>query len=90
MAERSSAHDWKSTLLARADAHEIPPTQFRINDFRNIDTRRRVLVNHRVDRGFEGSCDTVLTQSGFDLAAVHINEYQTSWDRTRQLRLVLR
>jgi len=47
---------------ARADAQQNPPTHLRINDFRNIDTRRRVLVNHRVDQGFKGVCDTVLTQ----------------------------
>jgi len=54
MSEWSIEHAWKSTPLARADAHEISPTQFQINDFRNINTRRRFLVNHRVDRGFEG------------------------------------
>ena len=47
MSEWFEAHAWKSTALTRADAHEIPPTQFRSNNFRNIDTRRRVPVRHR-------------------------------------------
>jgi hypothetical protein len=62
MSEWLKEHAWKSTPLARADAHQNAPTHLQINDFRNIDARRRVLVNHRVDRGFEGVCDTVLTQ----------------------------
>src|SRR5262245_37804057 len=58
MSEWLKEHAWKSTLFARADAHEIPPTHFRSTTSRNIDTRRHVLVNQRVDRGFEGVCDT--------------------------------
>ena len=63
MSEWSIEHAWKSDRFTRADARQDPPTQFRINDFRNIDALRRVLVNHGVDRGFEGVCDTVLTQN---------------------------
>jgi len=75
MSEWFKEHAWKSTLSARADAHEIPPTHSRINDVRNIDTRRRVPVNHRVDRGFEGVCDTVLTQSGRQVATTNAKRY---------------
>jgi len=32
-------HAWKSTSVARADAHQIPRTHFRFDDFRNIDVR---------------------------------------------------
>ena len=53
---------------ARADAHQIPPTHFRSTTSRNIDTRPRVLVNHRVDRRFLGACDTVLTQKQSSLS----------------------
>jgi hypothetical protein len=60
-------HAWKLNLLARADAHQIPPTQFRFNDFRNIDVRRRVPVNDGVAPGFQGVCDTVLTQKRLSL-----------------------
>src|SRR5262249_55564227 len=63
MLERSIRHAWKSDRFARADAHRISPTHSRSTTSRNIDTRRHVLVNHRVDRGFRGVCDTVLTQS---------------------------
>jgi hypothetical protein len=34
MSEWLKEHAWKPTPPARADAHEIPPTQFGINDFR--------------------------------------------------------
>ena len=76
MAEWSIAHAWKSTLLARADAHEIPPTHCPINDFRNNDVPRRVPVNDDVDRGFRGVCDTVLTQFRFALATTDANAYR--------------
>src|SRR5262249_18406243 len=74
MSEWSIEHDWKSTLSARADAHEIPPTHSRSTTSPNIDTRRHVLVNHRVDREFRRVCDTVLTQSGRRVAATHTDE----------------
>src|SRR5262245_38509486 len=78
MSEWLKEHAWKSTLFARADAHEIPPTHSRSTTSRNIDTRRHVLVNHRVDRGFEGSCDTVLTQFERMLTSTHIDTHQVT------------
>src|SRR5262249_27901036 len=63
MSERFKEHAWKSTLSARADAHEIPPTHSRSTASPNIDTRRHVLLNHRVDRGLRGYVTTVLTQN---------------------------
>src|SRR5207253_5320 len=65
MAEWSIAHAWKLNPLARADAHQIPPTHFRFNDSRNIDMRRRVPVNEGVAPRLRGVCDTVLTQRRF-------------------------
>src|SRR5262245_46204626 len=70
MAEWSIAYAWKSDLFTRADAHQIPPTHFRSTSSRNIDTRRRVLVNAGVCPGFRGVCDTVLTQNGSSFATV--------------------
>jgi hypothetical protein len=63
MSEWLKEHAWKTIPAARADAQQTPPTQSRFNDFRNIDAGRGVLVNHRVHLGFEGVCDTVLTQN---------------------------
>ena len=37
MSEWLKEHAWKSTPAARADAHQIPPTQFRSTTFRNND-----------------------------------------------------
>ena len=54
MSEWLKEHAWKSTLPARADAHEIPPTQFRINNFRNIDARRSLAVNDALRQGLRG------------------------------------
>ena len=54
MLERSIRHAWKSDRFTRADAQQTPPTHSRSTTLRNINTRRDVLVNHRVDRGFEG------------------------------------
>ena len=62
MSEWLKEHAWKSDLFTLADAHQIPPTHSRSTTSRNIGTRRHVLLNHRVDRGFKGVCDTVLTQ----------------------------
>src|SRR5689334_8674345 len=83
MSEWSIEHAWKLTSVARADAHQIPPAQFRINYFRNINARRRVPVNRRGDRAFEGVCDTVLTQCGFALANAHrrSTSYFSRWVR---------
>jgi hypothetical protein len=64
---------WKLTPAARADAHEILPTHFPINNFHYTDVPRRVLVNDDVDRGFRGVSDTVLTQCGRELTAAHID-----------------
>lgn len=68
MSEWLKEHAWKSNPAARADAYEIPPRHFRINDFRNSDARRHVLVNQGVHPGFQGVCDTVLTQTRSSLA----------------------
>jgi hypothetical protein len=54
MSEWLKEHAWKSTSAARADTHQLPPTQFRINDFRNLDVRRCVPVHRGVCRGFQG------------------------------------
>src|SRR5262249_29135276 len=63
MSEWFKEHAWKSDLFTRADAHQIPPTHSRSTTSRNINTRRGVPVNHRVDRGFGGVCDTFLTKN---------------------------
>ncbi len=73
MSEWLKEHAWKSTPPARADAHQIPPTQFRINEFRNINARRRVAVNDAVAPGFPGVSDTVLTQFPIALSAVRVD-----------------
>jgi hypothetical protein len=62
MSEWLKEHAWKSDLFTRADAHQIPPTHFRSTTSPYNDVRRRVPVNHGVDPGFRGVCDTVLTQ----------------------------
>ena len=48
MSEWSIEHAWKLIPLARADAHQNPPTHFRSTTSRNIDMRRRVPVNDGV------------------------------------------
>src|SRR5215510_2614750 len=80
MSEWFKEHAWKSTPSGRVDAHQIPTTHSRIKDFRNIDARRRVPVNHRVYAGFRGVCDTVLTQKSFALSPVQ------QWYRSVSLR----
>jgi hypothetical protein len=70
MSEWLKEHAWKLNLLARADAHQIPPTHFRFNDFRYIDVRRCVPVNEGITPGFRGVCDTVLTQEPNALRAI--------------------
>jgi hypothetical protein len=72
MSEWLKEHAWKLNLLARADAHHIPPTHFRFNEFRNIDVRRRVPVNDGVTPGFRGVCDTVLTQLPVQFSSTYI------------------
>ena len=71
MSEWSIEHAWKSTLSARADAQQIPPTQFRINNFRNLNARRRVLANDDIHQGFREGCDTVLTQFPLRFTLTH-------------------
>jgi hypothetical protein len=63
MSEWLKEHAWKLNPAARADAHQIPPTQFPINDLHDIDMRRSVAVSEGVSPGFRGPCDTVLTQT---------------------------
>ena len=63
MSEWLKEHAWKLTPAARADAHQILPTHFRSMTSPYNDVRRRVPVNHSVDPGFRGVCDTVLTQN---------------------------
>src|SRR5262249_44222366 len=77
MAEWLIAHAWKSDRFTRADAYEIPPTHSRSTTSRNIDTRRHVLVNHRVDGLVTGVCDTVVTQFPRTLR-------RRSWTRTEK------
>jgi len=72
MSEWLKEHAWKLNLHARADAYQIPPTQFRFNEFRNIDVRRRVPVNDGVGPGFRGVCDTVLTQLPAQFTSTYI------------------
>lgn len=51
---------WKLNPLARADAHQTPPTHFRFNDLRNINVRRCVPVNEGVAPGASASCRNTL------------------------------
>jgi hypothetical protein len=76
MAEWLKAHAWKSTPAARADAHPFLPTHSPIKKFRDNNARRHVPVNDALHQGFRGVCDTVLTQSGFELTQTHIDEHQ--------------
>src|SRR6185295_5370187 len=91
-------HAWKLTPLARADSYQIPPTHFRSTTSRNIDTRRRAPVNDSVCPGFEGVCDTVLTQCGRRFTPMNIDAHrettkcseQRTWIRTSRRCRVLR
>jgi hypothetical protein len=67
MSEWLKEHAWKLIPSARAEAHQISPTHFRSTTSRNNDARQHARVNHRVDQGFRGACDTVLTQKRFRL-----------------------
>jgi hypothetical protein len=83
MLERSIRHAWKLTPAARADAHRIPPTHFRSTTSPYNDVRRPVPVNHGVDPGFRGVCDTVLTQFADSLASYISMFLRTHrWERT--------
>src|SRR6185295_7582290 len=75
MSEWLKEHAWKSDLFTRADAHQIPPTHVRSTTSPYNDVRRRVPVNHGVDPGFRGVCDTVLTQSKRRVTSTNINEH---------------
>src|SRR5947208_13026655 len=70
MSEWLKEHAWKLVPRARADALRNVPTHFRSTTSRNTDVHRGVPVNHGVDPGFRGACDTVLTQNGFSLRAI--------------------
>jgi hypothetical protein len=85
MSEWLKEHAWKLTPAARADAYKIPPTHFRSKTSRNIDMRRRVPVNDGACPGFRGVCDTVLTQSGFQLPPTRTDTQRFAWLRTRRL-----
>ena len=78
MSEWSIEHAWKLTPLARADAHQIPPTHFRSTTSRNNDLRQRVPVNDGVAPGFRGVCDTVLTQSERRFTRTNMNEHRVA------------
>jgi hypothetical protein len=54
MSEWFKEHTWKSTLPAPADAHQIRPTQFRIDNFRYNDLLRHVAVTEALHQGFRG------------------------------------
>src|SRR4026209_1286718 len=92
MSEWFKEHAWKLTPAARADAHEILPTQFRSTTSCNNDLSRRVAVNDGVDPGLRGSCDTVLTQNGFVSLGKHNDAYAAvptgSFRGTKRAQLV--
>src|SRR5262245_44600641 len=76
MSEWLKEHAWKLILSARADAHQISPTHFRSTTSRNNDVASTCpLVNHRVDRGFRGYGDTVLTQNSVTLPEISTDRY---------------
>ena len=85
MSEWLKEHAWKLIPLARADAHQNPPTHSRSTTSRNIDMRRRVPVNHGVCPGFQGACDTVLTQNSVTVSAIRTDVRRYAW-RCDQLR----
>jgi hypothetical protein len=80
MSEWLKEHAWKSTSVARADAHQIPPTHFPINNFRNTNLLQHVPVTDVLHQGFRGVCDTVLTQNGFA-----VTPYDSVWSGTRRM-----
>ena len=77
MSEWLKEHAWKLNPLARADAHEIPPTHFRSTTSHSNDVHARVLVNAGVDPGFQGVCDTVLTQGVIQLGGTWLRRRGT-------------
>ena len=72
MSEWLKEHAWKSTLPARADAHQILPTHSPINNFRNSDLLRHIPVTDALHQGFRGVCDTVLTQKPSELKRMRV------------------
>jgi hypothetical protein len=76
MSEWLKEHAWKSAPLARADAHQIPPTHFRINDFRKTNMRGRVLVSDALHQSVTAVSDTVLTQPESHLYAHVQNQFK--------------
>src|SRR5437879_4320392 len=82
MSEWSIEHAWKSDFFTHAQQH--PPTRFPSTTSRNNDVHRSVPVNAGVGPGFRGICDTVLTQTLFDLGEdtpTHTASYTASMRR---------
>ena len=76
MSEWLKEHAWKLNLFRRSDAHQNAPTHVPPITSRNIDVHRRVPVTDGVCPGFQGVCDTVLTQFADSLAPVHLDVLQ--------------
>jgi len=57
-------------MRASNDAYQVRPTHFRSTTSHNLHTRRHVLVNHGVDPGVSGVCDTVLTQDALTVSEI--------------------
>ena len=70
MSEWLKEHAWKLSPLARADARRNPPTQFPATTSPNNDVLQHVPVSRAVFPGFQGRCDTVLTQNQFALRRI--------------------
>ena len=70
MSEWLKEHAWKLIPLARADAHQNPPTHSRATTSRNNDVHPSVPVNHGVCPEFQGACDTVLTQNALSVSEI--------------------
>src|SRR5258708_7741109 len=81
MSEWSIEHAWKLAPLARAEAHQIPPTHVRSTISRDTDVRPHVPVNGDVALGFRGVSDTVLTQCEFAFTRTHIRTHRPTTGR---------
>jgi hypothetical protein len=79
MSEWLKEHAWKLTPAARADAHQISPTQFTPTTSRYNDATSSVPVNEGVYQGFRGLCDTVLTQNLVTLSAIRADVHRYAW-----------
>jgi hypothetical protein len=75
MSEWLKEHAWKLIPAARADAHQVPPTHFRATTSSYNDVRQRILVSRGVCPGFQGVCDTVLTQRRDSVKRTNIGTY---------------